>query len=425
MNTERLYREDPYTLSIQAKVLGIDKVDKYYDIVTDRTVFFPEGGGQPSDTGFLIAGTSEDAASYEVVLAHDQSLDGPVYHRIKADGELPFAVGDTVTLELDFDRRFRHMQRHSGEHILSGAFYLTLGGANKGFHMGTDYITIDIDLGGRAVTPEELRIVEKRANQAIWDDLPFSTVFYPDAAAANTAPVRKVVDLEGVISVVFVGDPEDPFDCVACCGTHVSGAGQIGLIKIYKVEMNKGMNRVYFDCGEAAYDKVCEETDILTDIANRYSTAKEKLIHKLEVEDEKSKALRETVASLSAYYRENRSLEFAARVREAAGQSRVVIPVAADALTPDDLLKFAYACIGQVTGASEQDSEVPSDVLAVVTHEASHTAVLVSSGSAFNCGQLVKEHAFACGGKGGGRPDNARAVFPGAKELHRFVSLLG
>lgn len=409
MLTERLYRQDPYIVSIRAKVLEINAGKGCFDVVFDRTVLFPEGGGQPSDLGSV---TTDAGATYEISHAFDKALDGPVYHRIKADAQdLALTVGEEVTLDLDFDQRFQNMQRHSGEHILSGAFYLTCGGANKGFHMGKDYITIDIDLGGRTVTAEELRAAERAANQAIWDDLPFHTEFYPNAAAANEAPVRKVVDLEGVISVVFVGDPDDPFDCVACCGTHVQSAGEIGLIKIYKTEVNKGMNRIYFDCGSRAFDRVCEEIDILTELANRYSTAKENLLHKVDVEAERSKALRETLSSLTAFYREQRSAEFARLWSEAGG----AVHIAADELDPDDLLKFAFACIEKVA---------PSDALAVITHQGSRTAILVSSGNSYDCGKLVKEHAFACGGKGGGRKDNARAVFPGVKEMLKFVSLL-
>ena len=155
--------------------------------------------------------------------------------------------------------------------MLSGTFHTMYGGVNKGFHMGEDYITIDIDLGGRMLTEAELNAAQDMVNKAVWSDLPVTVTWFEDYEASLSLPVRKKVPHEGRVSVVTVGDKSDPYDCIACCGTHPSSSGQVGLVAIYKSEPNKGMNRVFFDCGRKALDKLCENSLLLSAASKRYS----------------------------------------------------------------------------------------------------------------------------------------------------------
>ena len=146
--TQKIFYEDAYCREFDAAVVSCTEHKDRYEIILDRTAFYPEGGGQPSDSGTVSRG--EDL--YEVTSAHDDSLEGAVWHYTDAP-EGTFAPGDEVTLTIDWDKRFGNMQRHLGEHMLSGTMDSLFGGVNKGFHMGEDYVTIDIDLDGRYDTP--------------------------------------------------------------------------------------------------------------------------------------------------------------------------------------------------------------------------------------------------------------------------------
>jgi alanyl-tRNA synthetase len=170
--------------------------------------------------------------------------------------------------------------------------------------MGDEYITIDIDLGGRMLTEEELDLAERTVNEAIWADLPVTVTWFDDYESSLALPVRKQVPHDGRVSVVTVGDIEDPFDCIACCGTHPSSTGQVGLVSLYKCEPNKGMNRVFFDCGKRAFDKLAGDFSILTGVSKRYSCSPEDLPSRLDSEAESISALKGRVASFASYVSE-------------------------------------------------------------------------------------------------------------------------
>ena len=149
MVTERIYQRDQYAAENDAEVTAIREKNGMDVIACNASVFYPEGGGQPSDTGSVSITGSQKV--FGISRAFDESLTGDVWHITDAPAGT-FSVGDKVTLSIDFDLRFRNMQRHCGEHMLSGTMDTLFGGVNKGFHMGDEYITIDIDLGGRMLT---------------------------------------------------------------------------------------------------------------------------------------------------------------------------------------------------------------------------------------------------------------------------------
>ena len=398
----RIYRTDQYAVTCSTTVTEVQEKNGKDIISCEDSVFYPEGGGQPSDTGTVSIGDKV----FEVTSTHDKSLEGPVWHYTDAPAGT-FREGDEVTLTIDWDVRFTNMQRHLGEHMLSGTFHSLFDGVNKGFHMGEDYITIDIDLGGRMLTEEELDLAENMVNRAVWADLPVTVTWFDDYESSLALPVRKQVPHEGRVSVVTVGDLDDPYDCIACCGTHPSSSGQVGLVALYKCEPNKGMNRIFFDCGRKALEKLSGDSGLLTDVAKRYSCSPSDLPSRLDSEAESISALKGRVASFASYVSEKEKESILTRI---AGEGCRSLTYSSELLSTDELLKLGFAVINEVSG-----------VLLIMMQLAAKTCLLLSFGD-FKCGKFVKENVQSFGGRGGGRDDNARAVFTDIRDMKAFAT---
>jgi len=228
--TKRLYYEDAYLLEFDAEVVSRTEHEGLPAVVLDRTAFYPESGGQPWDRGTL--------GGVEVIRVLD--LDGAILHVLK--GEI--AVGP-VRGRVDRTARFDHMQQHTGQHILSQAFFETLQGETLSFHLGPDVSTLEIGL--RGVSDAEWDRVEDRANAVIWEDREVKTYFVPEEKI-GAVPLRRPPKKQGVLRVVEV----DGFDYSACGGTHCRRTGEVGMIKLAGVEKIRGNMRFEFLCGGRA-----------------------------------------------------------------------------------------------------------------------------------------------------------------------------
>ena len=232
MAAEKLYYQDPHMREFDARVVSCAPGKHGFDVVLDRTAFYPEGGGQPGDTGML--------GGVRVSDTHERG--GEIVHYCDA----PLETGSRVHGALDWQRRFDLMQQHSGEHLVSGIIHRRFGYDNVGFHMGAEMITIDLS---GMLTPEQLRAVEQEANEAVWRDLP-TEITYPDAETLRTLPYRSKKELSGEVRIVtFPG-----VDICACCGTHVKSTGEIGLIKIFSCEKFHEGVRLELLCGRRALE---------------------------------------------------------------------------------------------------------------------------------------------------------------------------
>lgn len=395
VRTKLLFKENVYQRSCRAELLAVEKRNGKLCLITDRTVFFPVGGGQSCDVGeiegFLVSAVYEE--------------DGVVFHQIDAEN-CALSAGDTVQMEIDWKRRFDNMQRHCGEHILSGAFYTLCGGQNRGFHMGNDYMTVDIalpdDSGGK-ITWDMAKEAERLANEAIWQDLPVTTRRFDRRADAEQLPLRKALAFDEDISIVTVGREDTPVDCVACCGTHPDSAGQVGLIKIYKVEKNKDMFRIYFDAGERAFHQYQRQFDLLSALEEELSAGTDDLLKKYRAQQEKHRAVKDRLYRLKKEIVSREAAELK-DVRAA------VICKAYRALDQDDMINIGNALLGSIPG------------MLLLLHEPSRTVFLFSD--AHDCGRLVREEAKKCEGKGGGKACSARAVFPSDAATKRFIELI-
>lgn len=230
MITERLFYQDSWMKEFQGKVLECRKSTEGFQIMLDRTAFYPEGGGQPSDTGFLN----------EVFVEQVQEIDGEVWHFT----EQALEPGTKVTGKLDWERRFDLMQQHSGEHIVSGMIHERYGYNNIGFHMGPETITIDFD---GEISQEGLQEIEAEANRYVWENHPIQ-ITYPDEEERKILPYRSKKELTGEVRIVTWPGA----DICACCGVHVKCSGEIGQIMLVSSQRAKGGVRIEMLCGGRA-----------------------------------------------------------------------------------------------------------------------------------------------------------------------------
>ena len=231
METEKLYYEDAYLTEFTANVLSCEPKGKAWQVVLNRTAFYPEGGGQPADHGTLGSAAVTDVHEKEGVIVHTCAA--------------PVDLGP-VTGCIDWERRFDHMQQHSGEHIISGILCADYRCDNVGFHMGADMVTIDYNTD---FSWEQALAAERKANEVIWADRAVE-VTYPSRGELEQLQYRSKKELTGQVRIVTF----PAADCCACCGTHVRRSGEVGLVKVLSVQKFREGVRMEILCGRRALD---------------------------------------------------------------------------------------------------------------------------------------------------------------------------
>lgn len=237
MQTERLYHQDQYQTEFTARMVRVFTEGERWGVVLDRTAFYPTAGGQPHDTGVLGGHWVVDVTEQDDVIVHWLQLAG--------DTPAPYE-GTTVTGQIDWPRRFDQMQQHSGQHILSGAFWKLLQAETVSFHMGTEASTIDLDTAD--LTPSQVQAVSDLANQVVWENRSVNVHWADTAEEASRLPLRKPSKVLTGVRVIEV----DGFDFSACGGTHPKRSGEVGPIVVRRWERYKGGTRVDFLCGGRA-----------------------------------------------------------------------------------------------------------------------------------------------------------------------------
>lgn len=241
MSTEKLYYQDPYLTEFTATVKACEQTEKGWKAVLNRTAFYPEGGGQPADQGVL----STPGGLVRVLDVHEK--DGTVFHICDNFVE----NGAEVKGQIDWSRRFDHMQQHSGEHIISGILCRMFDCDNVGFHLGAETVTIDYN--APMDWPQVLE-AQRLANEIVYGDRPVN-IAYPDPEALASMHYRSKKALTGAVRIVTF----PMADCCACCGTHVKRAGEVGLIKVLSCQSFREGVRLEILCGRRAmayYDGV-------------------------------------------------------------------------------------------------------------------------------------------------------------------------
>lgn len=411
MTTRKLFKEDVYRKEAKASITSIEIKDNKASITLDQTIFFPEGGGQSSDIGTINS----------IPVIDVQESSGEIVHVIQGDN-IDLKVGDEVDLLLDWEHRFDNMQRHCGEHILTGIFYRDYKLINRGFHMGDDYMTIDLAIEDKAksigittVDWDMCKSAELETNKIIWQDMPMITRHFDTYEEAKNEPMRKKLAIDEDITLVGIGRVEYEWGCVACCGTHPKTTGQVGMVKIFKVEPNKGMFRLYFEAGRRAFEKYQKEFDILTNISHRVSAGSDDLISKFEAQEEKTREKHAQLAALKKLVVKQEADKIledssAAPQNDSKDQRDVYYY---DVLTIDDLMQVA----------KEVCPKLSQGRIVFLVHSQSNTILLLSNGNP-DCGKLVKDNVGIYNGKGGGSRELARAIFNRKDYVETFIDLL-
>ena len=253
--TKRLFDFDGYLLRFSSRVVSSEKTEEGYAVILEETAFAPEGGGQRSDIGVLGGATVIDVRSVGDDIVHI------------TDGALE--VGQIVCGEVDRARRIRHLQNHSGEHVVSGLIHARYGYDNVGFHLGSEDVTIDIN---GVLDETALREIEREANEVVVKNLPVE-VAYPSSEALASLCYRAKLELTENVRIVTIGG----VDACACCAPHVARTGEIGMIKLLFAIRYKGGTRIHMKCGFDALDEFNAEYARATAISNKISLPHERI----------------------------------------------------------------------------------------------------------------------------------------------------
>ena len=236
MKTIALYDEDAFAKSFTGKVISCEEIilndDKLYKVVLDKTLFFPEQGGQSSDIGTLD----------EHFVINVQIEDDTIYHYCKSG----FLIGEEVQGKIDWAHRFSNMQQHTGEHIFTGLPHNEYGADNVGFHLSDNTVTLDLNI---ELSAEQVEHLERRANEIVAADLAIKA-YYPNQDLLGAIAYRSKKEIEGPVRLVEI----EGVDLCACCAPHVKTTGQVGMLKVVSFGRYKGGTRIYILCGMRALE---------------------------------------------------------------------------------------------------------------------------------------------------------------------------
>ena len=380
METEKLYYSDPFMKEFAATVLSCEEAKGGFKVVLDRTAFYPEGGGQPADHGTLGGAAVTDVHEKEGVIVH--TCDAAV------------EIGAEVTGRLDWERRFDHMQQHSGEHIISGIFCADYHCDNVGFHLGADTVTIDYNTD---ISWEQAMAAEAKANAVICADAA-TEITFPDPEALAALDYRSKKELTG--SVRIVAFPEA--DCCACCGTHVARAGQVGLVKVLSVQKFREGVRMEILCGGRAFRFLSAVYDQARAAGQRLSVKPTDLAAAVERLEEELGGLKMRAAAL-----EEQVFDSVAAENEGKGDTLLFQPP----MKPDSVRKLSDAVAKRCGGLSA--------VFAGPEGGKFNYALLRADGQDISA--MVKEMNKTLNGRGGGRNGFAQgSVVCGEADIKAF-----
>jgi alanyl-tRNA synthetase len=399
--TEKSYLEDPYTVSFRARIVGHTRDETGRTaVVMDRSYFYPESGGQTADVGSI--------GTLRVVDVQEGSGDSVLHFLEGRAGDTPPDPGEEVDCLVDWERRFDHMQQHTGQHVLSRAFIQTAGLQTVSFHLGEDTCTIDLE--GAGFEADVVARAEDLANSVVMENRPVTVETLPadELGRIDDLGLRRSLP-EGVTEARLV-EVQD-FDVIPCCGTHVRTTGELGLIKVLKSEKVKQFRRVYFMVGGRALRDYRTKHDIVQSLGNRLTTSADDVVAKVDklvAEGQRMKKDSKRLSQALAGY-ETRIL-----LDEVSSQpgTRIIVRYFAD--RGDDYLRMVSTALKQ-----------QPDTVAVIGAATGAVVCSASEGVAIDFTSLAVEPARAAGGSGGGKGAFAQVKLPEGADVRKFVEEIG
>lgn len=392
--TERLYYRDATLTVFSARLIAL--VDEGRKAYLDRSAFYPTSGGQPHDVGTLAGARVVDVVDEGDRVAH-------------VLGEPLGAVdsGTEVRGVIDWDRRFDHMQQHTGQHLLSAVFDDLLQLRTVSVHFGAETSTLDLAnaAGAAAVLePEVIAKIEARANEVISEAKPVAIVF-EDATASSG--LRKQSDREGMLRIVTI----EGIDKSACGGTHVSTTAAIGPLLLRRQEKVKQGLRIEFVCGRRAIARARRDLEALTAIARLYSASIDDAITLVAAQAEEMRALQSEHKRLGDSIAKYRAIELHAAAMPDTEGVRVVMERVEGGVDGSRSLALAFATLERA-------------MLVVASHAPPSVLVATSADSGIDAGKVLRPLLERVGGRGGGSARLAQGSAPSAEAVDQLVATL-
>lgn len=382
--TLRLYYDDPTCREFSTRVCDQRATERGLAVRLERTAFYPTSGGQPHDTGVLNAVAVLDVWDDDA---------GAIWHLLARPLE-----GDAVVGQIDWTRRFDHMQQHTGQHLLSAVCASELNAATVGFHLGATASTIDLDTGARpALTWDGVARIEARVNQIIFEDRPV-TIHNVSPEALGDIPLRKPPTVTGIVRVIWVAD----CDASACGGTHVQRTGEVGLLKVTGLERYKGGTRVTFLCGGRALTDYARALSLLRTVGGALSVGQDEIPAAVARLQEDLKTTRRLLHQTQGELLQYEAARLWAETPEVAGYRCIV------AYWADRDFAAARAIAGQLR-------ERPHTVLLLAVAEAQGVRLVCARSDdlpTVDAAALLRALTVRLGGRGGGSPTLAQGGAP-------------
>lgn len=379
--THKLYYKDSYLTNFEAKVVSCEPYKEGYTTLLDQTAFYPEGGGQPADKGYL-----NDIEVEHVFIKQDE-----IYHVTKEKLE----IGAVVRGQVSFKRRFDYMQQHSGEHIISGLIREYYGYNNVGFHLSKEYMTADFD---GEFSKADMIMIEGKANEIVFKNVPISAKIYPQGGVSDIA-YRSKIELDGEVRLVTV----EACDICACCGTHLTTTGQVGLIKILSSERHRGGIRLTIVCGERALKDYHKRLEAITELSGLLSARPELVVAGV-------KKLQGELGEIKQKLVGRTKELFEYKANYYSGSTQEMICQVEEGLAPDELRRLCVAM-----------TEKTEALCVVLTPEGVQFKYAIGSQS-IDVRPLCKLLNEAFNGRGGGVKEMCQGSFKGDnEEIERLI----
>ncbi len=381
--TVKQFYTDPFQWELETAVTAVEEVEGRFFVELRETIFYPEGGGQPADTGWING----------CAVSHVMERAGSIAHVLQ---QSPGEPGATARCRVEWRARVENMQHHTGQHLLSAVLQKEYQRETVGFHLSRQGATLDIH--GGMLSEAEIERVEAQVGEYIFQERSVATKVIPANQMKDTT-VRGSAQLEGDVRLVEI----EGLDCAPCCGTHLSHTGQIGWLKVVRAAPYKGGARLHFLCGQRAFRDYAAKHGLIRELTDLLTTGEKELAARVAAELERTKQQAQKIKELQGNL---------AQYRAAEAVSRAESP----------LVQLEAAAMDEAQALS-QAVQAQGPFLAVIV--CGEKILLAHDGSlALDCGAFVKQRAPSFGGRGGGNSQAAQAFFPEADGLERFRTQL-